>query len=386
MRKRIAVLGSTGSIGRQTLEVISWHPERMEVVALAAGSDSPTFRQQVAALRPRVAAVGRLTGDPWPYPSTELLNGEEGLCAIASDPQVDVVVMATSGKTGLRPTLAALGAGKTVALANKEALVMAGHLVTQVADAKGAPLLPVDSEHSAIWQCLLGENGARGTDRLRRLVLTASGGAVRDLPVSELAQVTPAQALQHPTWKMGPKITVDSATLMNKGLEILEATWLFRLPVDRIEVVLHRESIVHCLVEFVDGSCKAQMSLPDMRIPIQYALTYPERLPAPVPSLDLARLGTLSFSELDEEKYPCPRLAREAGRLGGTYPSVLNGANEEAVHLFLQGHIRFDQIVPLIRAALDAHHPSSGQDLEEVLEADRWARQVCRRMAQATVA
>jgi 1-deoxy-D-xylulose-5-phosphate reductoisomerase len=273
---------------------------------------------------------------------------------------------------GFAPTLAALEAGKPVALANKETLIMAGHLVTRAAAASGAPLLPIDSEHSAIWQCLQGEEPY--AERVRRLLLTASGGALRDQPLDALADVTPDQALQHPTWTMGRKITVDSATLMNKGLEVIEAHWLFGLPYECIEVVIHHQSVIHSLVEFVDGSVKAQLGLPDMRLPIQYALTHPRRLPAPVPPLDLAALGALTFTSVDRERYPCLALACAAGSRGGTYPTVLNAANEEAVERFLSGGLRFIDIASLLEAALGAHEGTPHPSLEEVLAADAWAR------------
>jgi 1-deoxy-D-xylulose-5-phosphate reductoisomerase len=280
--------------------------------------------------------------------------------------------------------LAALGTGKRVAVANKEPLIMAGHLVIEAAERHGGTVLPVDSEHSGIWQCLRGEEGDREPSTVRRLTLTASGGAFRDLPAEALSAVTPEQALKHPTWQMGPKITIDSATLMNKGLEVLEAHWLFGLDLDCIDIVLHRESIVHSLVEFIDGSVKAQLSVPDMRLPIQYALSYPERLETHVSSLDLGRLGRLSFEPVDHDKYPAPMLAYEAGRRGGTYPAVLNAANEEAVQLFLSGCLPFVQIASLIRGALDAHVPTYSPSLDDVLHADAWARQFACDVAFAT--
>jgi 1-deoxy-D-xylulose-5-phosphate reductoisomerase len=357
--KRIALLGSTGSIGRQTLDVVRWHPEEFRVVALVAARPSDEFQAQVQEFHPTFACL-------------TAAEGPDPLIEIVCNPEVDLVVVATSGTVGFRPTIAALGAGKPVALANKETLIMAGHLVTEAAKLSGTPLLPIDSEHSAIWQCLQGED--LYAERVQRLLLTASGGAFRDRPAGSLADVRPAEALQHPTWSMGPKITIDSATLMNKGLEVIEAHWLFGLPFDRIDVIIHHQSVIHSLVEFVDGSVKAQLGVPDMRLPIQYALGHPRRLPAPATRLDLTSVGSLTFGTVDQEKYPCLALAYEAGRRGGTYPTVLNAANEEAVARFLAEDLGFTQIAELIEAALQAHTPRVLPTLEEVIEADTWAR------------
>jgi 1-deoxy-D-xylulose-5-phosphate reductoisomerase len=357
--KRIVVLGSTGSIGRQTLDVVRWHPDEFHVVGLAAAHSSETFNSQVTEFRPRMAC---LTDS----------DGVDRLVAIACDPEVDLLVVATSGTVAFRPTIAALAAGKPVALANKETLIMAGHLVTEAAALSGAPLLPIDSEHSAIWQCLQGEHPYN--ERVQRLLLTASGGAFRDRPADSLADVSPAEALKHPTWNMGPKITIDSATLMNKGLEVIEAHWLFGLPFDRIDVVIHHQSVIHSLVEFVDGSVKAQLGVPDMRLPIQYAMAHPRRLSAPAERLDLASVGQLTFASVDLEKYPCLELAYQAGRRGGTYPTVLNAANEVAVTRFLGNALGFTRIAELIDAALQAHVPRMLPSLDEVIEADTWAR------------
>ncbi|MCC6174098.1 MAG: 1-deoxy-D-xylulose-5-phosphate reductoisomerase [Chloroflexi bacterium] len=378
-RRRIVILGSTGSIGRQTLDVIGWHLDRFEVVGLAAHNDSPRFREQVCQFRPTRAA---LTGDgctdaSWAPPGTRLLRGERSLVDLVTSPDVDLVVVATSGTAGLAPTVAALERGCAVALANKEVLIMAGHLVMAASRRYGAPVIPVDSEHSAIWQCLIGEPKAR----LRRLILTASGGAFRDLPSDQLAYVTPSQALKHPNWSMGPKITIDSATMMNKGLEVLEACWLFGVGVDDVSIVLHRESIVHSLVEFVDGSLKAQLSMPDMRLPIQFALSYPDRLPAPSQPLDLGKLGCLTFSDIERDRYRCVYLALDAGRHGHTYPTVMNAANEVAVELFLAGLLRFDRIGDIVEETLNRHVPSRDPALDEVYAADAWARQIAHRVA-----
>ena len=376
-RKRIAILGSTGSIGRQALDVVDWHRDRFEVVGLAARADSELFREQVARFRPRLAALTRPGRHDRLFDGTRLCRGPDALVEVATEPDLDLVLVATSGTAGLAPTIAALQAGRPVALANKEALIMAGHLVMRAARDGGATVIPVDSEHSAIWQCLRGE----GAERIRRVTLTASGGAFRDLPLSKLDGVTPEQALHHPNWSMGPKITVDSATLMNKGLEVLEACWLFDLPLDRVAIVLHRESIVHSLVEFVDGSVKAQLSPPDMRLPIQYALSFPERLPAPSQPLDLVGLGRLTFGEVDRRRFRCAFLAIEAGRRGGSFPTALNAANEAAVELFLGGLVRFDQIPELVEAVLERHVPIRDPDLAEVVAVDAWARGACRALA-----
>jgi len=370
--KGLVVLGSTGSIGRQTLEVVRALPQRFRVVGLAAGNNLSLLEEQVRQFRPRLVYASRQgeqlylrlreAGLPcqWAYP-------EEMVTA----PGVEVVMVATVGRAGLSPTLAALQAGKVVALANKEVLVMAGHLVREAARQGGGQLRPVDSEHSAIWQCLWGERA----EAVARLLLTASGGPFRDTPLEELGRVTAAEALRHPTWQMGPKVTVDSATLLNKGLECLEARWFFDLPLERIEVLLHRESIVHSLVEFRDGSLKAQLSAPDMRLPIQMALTYPERVEGVgVPRVDLGRLGALHFGPVDLRRYPCLALALEAGRRGGTYPAVLSAADEVAVQHFLAGHIGFLDIPRLLEDALARHRALPSPSLDEVLEADAWGR------------
>ena len=288
-----------------------------------------------------------------------------------------MVVVATSGTAGLAPTIAALELGRAVALANKEVLIMAGHLVTEASRRTGAPIIPVDSEHSAVWQCLLGE----ARHRVQRLILTASGGAFRDLPISDLANVTPAQALQHPNWSMGPKITVDSATMMNKGLEVLEAAWLFDVQVDDVSIVIHRESIIHSLIELVDGSVKAQLSLPDMRLPIQFALSYPDRFPAPLPHARPGPPRDALVRRGGPRALQCAYLAIEAGRLGDSYPTVMNAANEVAVELFLTGMLRFDQIPNVIEDVVERHVPVRDPSLEEVCEADAWAREASRRVA-----
>src|SRR6266699_171275 len=379
--KRIALLGSTGSIGQQTLDVVRCFPEHFRIVTLAARSNVTLLAQQAQEFQPslvacfadtpEVAAAAKAT-----FPRVVL--GEQGLLEAATHPEVDIVVAATSGLMGLEPTLAAIQAGKTIALANKETLVMAGHLVMQAAQRAGVAILPVDSEHSAIWQCLRGER----TSEVRRLLLTASGGPFRRARLEELRSVTVEQALAHPTWRMGPKITIDSATLMNKGLEVLEAHWLFDMPYERIDVVVHPESIIHSMVEFVDGSLKMQASLPSMHLPIQDALSYPARLDTAgtglVRELRWPDVARLNFEALDETRFPCFRLALDAARRGGTYPSVLVGADEEAVALFLGGKIEFSRIAELIEAVLEQHRSVEQPDIAAILEATAWARQATR--------
>ena len=367
--KKLAVLGSTGSVGRQTLDVVRAHADRFEVVGLAAGQNVDLLAAQAAEFRPR------LLGCAAPDALRERLAGPEmpalvGLREMATDPEVEVVMLAVVGKDGLEPALAALEAGKTVALANKEAMVMAGALLTDAARRGGGEIRPVDSEHSAIWQCLAGEDGAA----VRQLMLTASGGALRDLPLAALAGVGPAKALAHPTWQMGRRITIDSASLFNKGLEVIEAHWLFDVPFDRIDVLLHRESIIHSLVEFTDGSIKAHLSFPDMRQPIQYALSYPERLDLDLAPLDFAKLGALRFGELDRERYPCLGVALAAGAQGGTGPATVAAADEEAVNAFLDERLGFVAIPALLADTLESYVPAAATSLEAVLEADAWGR------------
>jgi 1-deoxy-D-xylulose-5-phosphate reductoisomerase len=368
----LAVLGSTGSIGRQTLEVVRSLPDRFDVVALAAGTNVTLLEEQAREFHPRLLCVGRESGYLMERMHSGAIRGQWAeMEQMATHPDVDVVVVCTAGAAGLGPTLAAIRAGKAVAIANKEVLVMAGHIVTAEAKMCGADLRPIDSEHSAVWQCLWGEE----PENVERIVLTASGGPFRDKPLHELGRVTAEEALRHPNWQMGQKITVDSATLLNKGLECIEARWLFDIPLERIDVLLHRESIVHSLVEFRDGSLKAQLGAPDMRLPIQCALTYPERLPGTsVPRLDLIRIGSLTFGLPDPKQYPCLVLALDAGRRGGTYPAVLAAADEVAVQNFLSGHIGFLDIAHAIDDALNTHHGLAHPVLDEVLQADNWAR------------
>lgn len=369
-RRRIAVLGSTGSIGRQALDVIRQLPDRFEVVALAAGRNADLLAEQVAEFRPRyVAAESESPGLASAIATSGAISIPPEEMVVA--PEVDIPLIGTAGSAGLLPTLQALHAGRPVAIANKEVLVMAGPLVRRAMLNGGGDLRPVDSEHSAIWQCLWGEEG----HAIRRILLTASGGAFRDLDRSQLASVTAEQALNHPTWKMGAKITVDSATLMNKGMETIEAMWLFDVPMEKVEVVLHRESIVHSLVEFSDGSVKAQLGVPDMRLPIQLALAYPERMPVPpMPALDLAAIGALNFGRPDVARFPCLRLAMEAGRRGDTYPAVMAAADEVAVERFIAGEIGFPAIPAVIESVMENHRPVADPELGAILEADAWAR------------
>jgi 1-deoxy-D-xylulose-5-phosphate reductoisomerase len=384
LKKRLAILGSTGSVGRQALDVAAAHPDRFAVVALAASRLSDAFTHQLHAWHPALAAV---TAPATARPPDGVLQGPGSLVRLMVESDADLVVMAVPGRVGLEPTLAALESKKSVALANKESLVMAGHLVMAAAHAHHVAVLPVDSEHNAIWQCLRGE-GAPGAPaaEVASLILTASGGAFRDLSLEALGDVTPAEALRHPTWSMGPKITVDSATLMNKGLELIEASWLFGVPLEKMRVVMHRESVVHSLVEFVDGSLKAQLAVPDMRLPIQYALSYPERWPCPIPRLDLAQLASLTFGEVDRRRFRSMYVALEAARAGGTFPAALSGADDEAVHLFLAGALRFDRIADVVERVLERHRGDTAASLDAVLEADAWARVACRDLVAATTA
>ena len=370
--KQIAVLGSTGSIGRQTLDVIRALPHKFQIVGLAAGKNIDLLAKQIEEFKPRFVSYSP-TEDQGKEVLTRLASSEYELLSledIASHPQVDTAVIATSGSSGLSPTLAAIKAGKKVALANKEVLVMAGEIVTCQAKLNVAQILPIDSEHSAIWQCLEGE-----TEKAARLILTASGGPFYRYSPAQLEEVTIEQALKHPSWQMGKKVTIDSATLMNKGLEVIEAHWLFNMPFDNIEILIHPQSIIHSMVEFIDGSIKAQLSYPDMRLPIQYALSHPERLPNPqLPRLDWSRITDLTFEPPQLNTFPCLKLAIEAGRKGGTYPAVLCGADEVAVELFLSQRIKFVDIASLIGQVLEQHEVIAQPTLEEIIAADIWAR------------
>jgi len=373
IKRKIVVLGSTGSIGINTLRVITRLKNRFQIVALAAKENINLLEKQIRKFHPEAIALANkksaqeLRGR---FKNMKILDGEEGLIEIARLKEADLVVSAIVGASGLIPTLEAIRAGKRVALANKEALVMAGEIIMNEAHKKGVKILPIDSEHSAIFQCLKGEKGRK----ISRIILTASGGPFLKFSFSRLKSVTPQEALRHPTWEMGKKITIDSATLMNKGLEVIEAHHLFGIDIDRIEVVIHKEAIVHSLVEFVDGTILAHLGVPDMRLPIQYALTYPERLPNPLKRLDLSKIKSLTFQKPDTRRFPCLKLAYEAARIGGTAPAVLNATNEIAVSLFLKRKIGFIEIPEMIEKVLHRHKPIKNPTLSEILKADAWAR------------
>jgi 1-deoxy-D-xylulose-5-phosphate reductoisomerase len=372
----VAILGSTGSIGRSTLEVIAASEGKLRAVGLSAHANTDLLLRQAQVIRPRQIVVtdpNAAARQDWTElpPGVELHVGPEAVARLAIETDVDIVVSAIVGSAGLRGTWAALEAGKTVALANKESLVVGGPLVTELARKNNAKILPVDSEHCAVFQAL--QAGRR--DEVRRVILTASGGPFRTFSTEQLAQVTVAEALSHPTWAMGPKITVDSATLMNKALEIIEARWLFDLSADQISVVIHPQSIVHSMVEYKDGSVIAQLSPPDMKLPIQYALTWPERCEGVAAKLDWSRAMDLRFEPPDFERFGALRLGLEAAAAGGTAGAVLNGANEVAVAAFLDGRLGFHEIVPACRSILQNHNFNPSPSLEQVLEADRWARQ-----------
>jgi len=372
--KRIAILGSTGSIGVSTLEVVQAFPEHFEVVGLVAGRNIERLADQVRAFRPRVVSVAReedaarLKDLLDSSLKVELVNGPDGPDIVADWPDVDLVMTAMVGAIGLRPTLTAIRRGIEIGIANKEPLVAAGQLCTEEAKRSGATLLPVDSEHNAIYQCLTGHR----TEHVKRLLLTCSGGPFRQL--EDLSQVTREQALKHPTWSMGPKITIDSATLMNKGLEVVEARWLFDLPSDKIEILIHPQSVIHSMVEYNDGSVLAQLGTADMRVPIGYALGYPARLPLPIPKLDLTAVAQLTFEAPDANRFPCVKLAYQALNTGGTAPAVLNAANEAAVAAFLDNRIRFIDIPRVVERTLSAHDAGPAHELDPIIAADKWAR------------
>jgi 1-deoxy-D-xylulose-5-phosphate reductoisomerase len=374
--KSIIILGSTGSIGTNTLDIVQRFPEDFRVVGLTAGNNIEKLEAQIRSFNPQVVAVStessaaalriRCAGLP-----VEILAGEEGIAQVAAMPGAELVISAIVGAAGLVPTLTAIRSGKHIALANKEPMVMAGKLMQEEARTHGVRIFPVDSEHSAIFQSLEGHR----LEDVRRLILTASGGALWTLTKAQLQDVTPERALQHPNWKMGPKITIDSATLMNKGLEVVEARWLFDIRESHIDVLIHRESIIHSLVEYEDRSMIAQLGLPDMRTPISYAMRYPERMPLDLPSLDLTEVGKLTFCKPDHDRFPCLNLGYESLRIGGTMPAVMNAANEVAVDAFLNGGLRFIEIADVIRKTMDAHTHREIAGLEDALEADRWARE-----------
>jgi 1-deoxy-D-xylulose-5-phosphate reductoisomerase len=385
--KRIVILGSTGSIGASTLDVVSRFPDRFQIVGLAAGSNGQILEDQIRTFQPKVVALScpdaanqlrARVGNV----QVEVLDGEPGLCDVAKFPQCDLVISAIVGGAGLKPTLSAIQAGRQVALANKEPMVMAGQLMQQEAHKHGVTIFPIDSEHSAIFQSM---EGHRKVD-IRRVVLTASGGPFWDWPATDLEHVTPAQALKHPNWKMGDKITTDSATLMNKGLEVIEARWLFDLPASQIDVVIHRESIIHSLVEYCDGSVISQLGHPDMRTPISYAMNYPERVPLHPPLLDLGKIGKLTFFPPDAEKFPCLPLAYDALAGGAGLPATLNAANEVAVHAFLNNQIAFLDIPKVIQETMTAYCPTPLSTIEDVLDVDQWARRTAEEIMKTCVA
>lgn len=373
--KKLSILGSTGSIGVSTLEIVAAHRDRFDVVALTGGNNLELLKKQIEEFTPRVAAVitedsARKLRTMVRGEKTEILSGISGMIAAATASDATMVVAAIVGAAGLVPTVAAIKAGKDVALANKETLVTAGHLIMKMVKDQGVRLLPVDSEHSAVFQSL---QGHRSGD-VKRIILTASGGPFFHYPPRKLAEVSIDDALNHPNWSMGRKITIDSATMMNKGLEVIEAKWLFHVPVERVSVVIHPQSIIHSLVEYVDGCVMAQLGVPDMKAPIAYALTYPERVPTGVRGLDLAELGSLTFFEPDGERFPALKLAYRAVGDGESMPAVMNAANEVAVDAFLSGSIRFPDITRIIEKTMDAHQPHDLTSIEEVLHADRWGR------------
>jgi 1-deoxy-D-xylulose-5-phosphate reductoisomerase len=385
--KKIAILGSTGSIGTSTLAVAEKFPDRFEVVALAGGNNSALLEEQIRKFRPSVAAIaGADAADDLQKRCKDvpvrIASGVEGMIAVAAAKEADITVSSIVGTAGLVPTMAAIKAGKDIALANKEVLVTAGELVMEECRARGVRLFPVDSEHSAIFQCL--QAGERRD--VRRLILTASGGPFRNHTKKDLEKVTLAQALKHPNWNMGRKITIDSATLMNKGLEVIEAHWLFGMAPDRISVLVHPQSIVHSLVEFQDGSVVAQLGMPDMKGPIAYALSFPDRLPDVAPGLDLSAIASLTFKEPDRELFPCLQYAYDAIAAGGSMPAVLSAANEIAVKYFLDGKIGYRDIAKVIRAVMDAHAPASFHSVEEALKADLWARQEAEKIVKTVKA
>jgi 1-deoxy-D-xylulose-5-phosphate reductoisomerase len=374
-KRRLVVLGSTGSVGQNTLEVAARFPERIEVVGLAARSRVDLLREQAARFGVRELAladaeVAREAGIP---------GGDEAVHHLAALAGADCVMNAIVGAAGLEPSLAAIEAGKSLALANKESLVVAGELLTAAARRSGTEILPIDSEHNAALQCL----GRAAPEEVERLILTASGGPFRRTPREELSRVSLAEVLNHPTWSMGPRITVDSATLLNKGFEVIEARWLFELPLERVQVLVHPQSVVHAMLHLRDGSLIAMMSSPDMRIPIQYALSYPERWPAEWKELDLAQIGSLSFEEPDLDRFPCLLLALEVARLGGTAPAVLNAADEELVEALLAGRLHFSELPALLRQVVEEHTPAAADSLEAIRAADRWARDQVRTRLEA---
>ena len=385
--KKITILGSTGSIGFSALDVIEKNPQRFQIEALAAGENINLLKKQIEKFKPKVVAVStkesalKLREALTAKTKVKIFYDEEGLKEIASFPSADIVVSAISGSAGLIPTLAAIEAGKDIALANKETMVMAGEIVTKRAKKKGVKIIPVDSEHSAIFQCLEGHK----RENLRRIILTASGGPFLNFTRNELKKVKLSQTLQHPNWKMGKKITVDSASLMNKGLEVIEAKWLFNLNLSDIDVLIHPQSIVHSMIEFIDGAFLAQMGIPDMKIPIAHALTYPERIINDLPSLDLVKIGKLEFLKPDIKKFFCLGLAYAAGLCGGTAPVVLNAADEVAVSAFIEKKIRFIDLPKIIEKILVLHNSINNPSLDDILQADLWARRETKKIIERII-
>lgn len=384
--KKIIILGSTGSIGESTLAVARAHPDKLKVAGLSTKSNIELLQQQIREFAPSAVAV-------WEKEKADILrdefadeidvySGREGLLEFIDFVEADLAVCALVGAVGLEPTLAAVKSGRDIALANKEVLVMAGEIITREVKSAGVNLIPIDSEHSALWQCLQG----RDPQEVKKLIITASGGPFHHLQDQDLSKVTPAAALRHPRWQMGTKVTVDSATLMNKGFEIIEASYLFNIPLDRIEVIIQPESIVHSLVEFVDGSIIAQMHVPDMRIPIQYALSWPERWSQAYGFLNLAQLGSLHFSQPDKKRFPALDLVYQVARQGGTMPAVLNASDEVCVQQFLAGQIGFSDIVPIITKVMARHEPVSQPEIDDILQTDKWAREetsaMCEKIAE----
>ena len=387
--KHLAILGSTGSIGQNTLSVVETHPDEFVVAGLAVNTSIDRTEQQVRQFNPRLVAVrdeeaaNQLKKRLKDVKTVEVLSGSEGVAAVARMPEVDLVLEAMGGGAGLLPTLEAIQSGKDLAFVNKEVLVMGGSLIMEAAKEYGARLLPVDSEISAIFQCL---SDVKGNDctraEIHRLILTGSGGPFRETPSDQLSSVTPQQALQHPNWKMGEKITIDSATMMNKGFEVIESKWFFDVELSQIEVVIHPESIIHSMVEFVDGSLLAQLGVSDMRLPIQYALTYPCRLPTRVPRLDLSQIGALHMEPVDSEKFPCLELAYSAAKVGGTLPTVLSSADEVIVQAFLNRQIGFMDIPNYLEEVMTRHDVTFQPMLDDILAADQWARSAAQQLTQ----
>lgn len=382
MVKRISILGSTGSIGTSTLDVVSLFPDRFKVVGLTAGENIDKIETQIRRFKPSIVSLAseeaaKNLRDRCEDIHVEVLSGMEGLIRISTIPEADIIVSAIAGSAGLIPTFAAVKAGKTIALANKETMVMAGEIITQEAKGKGVELLPVDSEHSAIFQVMQGERW----EEVHKIILTASGGPFLKTSSEEKRKATVKDALKHPNWNMGTKITIDSATLMNKGLEVIEARWLFDVSINQIEVLIHPQSIIHSMVEFRDGSVIAQMGVPDMRIPIAYALSKTERLDLIMPRLDLAKIGMLTFEKPDLKRFPCLSYAYDVVREGGTMPAVLNSSNEVAVRSFLRKRIGFLDIEIVVRETIERHKVSHARTIEDVLMADKWAREEAERIA-----